>query len=82
MRVRSLSRKLALALPLNVAMALLVFGATPLVLTCAVLCGLAGAWMAYAFEAAFDGPVPAAEPRHSQEDARQPQGVPFQHRHA
>lgn len=81
MRSRSISRKLALALPLNVALALLVFGATPLVLACAMLCGFAGAWMAYAFEAVFDSPA-AAGPRPSQQDAREPQGVSFQHRHA
>jgi len=83
MRSRSLSRKLALALPLNILLALLVFGVTPLVLACAVLCGLAGAWMAYAFEAVFDGPGAAAEPRFStKEDGHEPQGVSFQHRHA
>ena len=83
MRSRSISRKLALALPLNLLLAVVVFGATPLVLACAVLCGLAGAWMAYAFEAAFDGPAAPAETRYrSEQDPREPQGVSFQHRHA
>ena len=83
MRFRSLSRKLALAIPLNLFLGVLVFGLTPLAVACAILCGFAGAWMAYAFEAAFDGPFPARETRFAPpQDSRTAKSVSFQHRHA
>lgn len=81
-RVRFL-KKFALALPLNLFLAAVVFAITPIVLVGGVLCAAAGACMAYGFESALDTQGPAIETSFARSPGRQPaESVSFRHRHA
>ena|SRR5437764_12951107 len=83
MRSRSFLGKLALSLPLNLLLGLIVFGASPMVVAVSLVCGIAGAWMAYAFDAAFEASPVGASQQFVSPPAREPADpTAFRHRHA
>lgn len=77
----SLFGKMVLAIPLNLLLAVLVFGATPATIAGGILCGAAGAWMAYLFQTVFDPPGRCVRPAPAPK-LRPDQAAAFRHRHA